>query len=199
MIKKICTKCNIEKDICGFQKDKTKNDGHYSSCKECKLTYRRENKVLVNVSAKRLRDLKKEINPELFHFKNNERSKKYYNHNKKEIYFKKSKKLSYRLNNAVRGRIRNFLKSINTKKNNKTFNIVGCSPEYLKEHLENKFIDGMSWDNYGKWHIDHIIPLSSADSEDGTYKLCHYSNLQPLWARDNLKKGNKKPLTMEGF
>ena len=49
----------------------------------------------------------------------------------------------------------------------------------------------MSWDNYGKWHIDHIIPLSSANSEDDIYKLCHYTNLQPLWAEDNLKKSNK--------
>ena len=50
----------------------------------------------------------------------------------------------------------------------------------------------MSWDNYGKWHIDHIIPLSSANSEDDIYKLCNYTNLQPLWAEDNLKKSNKK-------
>jgi hypothetical protein len=51
----------------------------------------------------------------------------------------------------------------------------------------------MSWDNYGfyGWHIDHVIPLSSAKTEEEVYKLCHYTNLQPLWAEDNLKKGSK--------
>ena len=49
----------------------------------------------------------------------------------------------------------------------------------------------MSWYNQGKWHIDHIIPLSSANTEEGIYKLCHYTNLQPLWAEDNLKKGGE--------
>ena len=49
----------------------------------------------------------------------------------------------------------------------------------------------MSWDNYGEWHIDHIIPLASATTEEGVLKLYHYSNLQPLWAKDNLSKGSK--------
>jgi hypothetical protein len=76
-------------------------------------------------------------------------------------------------------------------KKNKTFEIVGCTPKFLKEHLETKFVDSMNWDNRSEWHIDHIIPLSSAKTEDELYKLCHYTNLQPLWAKDNLKKSNK--------
>jgi hypothetical protein len=98
-----------------------------------------------------------------------------------------------KLSNNVRCRVKNFLKSKNIKKNNKTFDIVGCNPEILKEYLEKQFVDGMSWDNYGKygWHIDHIVPLSSANSEEELFKLCHYTNLQPLWAFDNLSKGNK--------
>jgi hypothetical protein len=71
--------------------------------------------------------------------------------------------------------------------------MIGCTPQFLKEHLEKQFKDGMNWENYGLygWHIDHIIPLSSAEDEDGVYKLCHYTNLQPLWAKENLSKGSK--------
>ena len=86
-----------------------------------------------------------------------------------------------------------FLKSKNITKNNSTFNIVGCPPIFLKEHLEKQFTDGMSWENHGLygWHIDHIIPLASAKTEEEIYKLCHYTNLQPLWSTDNWKKGAK--------
>ena len=60
-------------------------------------------------------------------------------------------------------------------------------------HLESKFTDGMSWDNHTThgWHIDHIIPLSSAKTLEEVEKLCHFSNLQPLWAIDNLLKGGR--------
>jgi hypothetical protein len=91
----------------------------------------------------------------------------------------------------MRSRICNYLKKSNITKKNKTFEIVGCTPQSLKEHLETQFIDGMSWDNRSEWHIDHIIPLSSAKTEEELYGLCHYTNLQPLWAEDNLKKSNK--------
>lgn len=72
---------------------------------------------------------------------------------------------------------------------------LGCTIPELKEHLENQFQEGMSWNNHGKygWHIDHIKPLSSFDLSNKTQFLeaCHYTNLQPLWARDNLSKGSK--------
>jgi len=76
-------------------------------------------------------------------------------------------------------------------KNSKTYDILGCTPQELKEHLEKQFVEGMTWENRGEWHIDHIIPLSSAKNEDEVYRLCHFTNLQPLWALDNLKKSNK--------
>ena len=58
-------------------------------------------------------------------------------------------------------------------------------------HLSNMFLDGMSFDNYGEWHIDHIVPLVTAKTEEEVIKLNHYTNLQPLWAKDNLSKGGK--------
>jgi hypothetical protein len=91
----------------------------------------------------------------------------------------------------MRSRTRIFFKLKNIKKKTDTFKIIGCSPLQLKEYLEQKFTKGMNWENQGKWHIDHIIPLSSAKTEDEVYILCHYTNLQPLWAEDNLKKSNK--------
>ena len=59
------------------------------------------------------------------------------------------------------------------------------------QHLESKFTEEMSFDNYGKWHIDHIIPISSAKTEEDIIRLNHYTNFQPLWAVDNLRKSNK--------
>jgi hypothetical protein len=78
-------------------------------------------------------------------------------------------------------------------RNKQSLEILGCSVEEFRNHIENKFQSGMSWENYGYygWHIDHIIPLSSAKTEKEIYELCHYTNLQPLWAKENLKKSNK--------
>jgi hypothetical protein len=97
----------------------------------------------------------------------------------------------YNLTNAVRCRINEYVKKLDIIKRNKTFDIVGCTPQELKEHLESQFKDGMSWENRNEWHIDHIIPLCSATTEEEMYKLCHYTNLQPLWATENIKKGGK--------
>jgi hypothetical protein len=68
---------------------------------------------------------------------------------------------------------------------------LGCTVEELKLHIETQFVDGMSWDTYGGWHVDHIKPLSAFDlsQRDQIVLACHYSNLQPLWALDNLRKG----------
>lgn len=81
------------------------------------------------------------------------------------------------------------------KKNKKlgSESYLGCSYEELKNHIESCFIDGMSWDNYGSrgWHIDHRVPISSALTLEALIPLLHFSNLQPLWWIDNLKKGSK--------
>jgi hypothetical protein len=119
--------------------------------------------------------------------KNNPKYNVEYNKNRKKV------DEVFNLKTVMRSRIKSFLKLKNITKQNKTFDIVGCTPQYLKEYIESKFIDGMNWSNHGLygWHIDHIIPLSSANTEDEIYKLCHYTNLQPLWSKDNLKKSNK--------
>ena len=93
----------------------------------------------------------------------------------------------------LRNRIGAFLKFNSINKNNKTAKILGCTPEQLRKHIESQFKPGMTWENYNSetWHIDHIIPLASAKNITEIEKLCHFRNLQPLWAKDNLKKGKK--------
>ena len=130
----------------------------------------------------------REINPG-YHKEYRRKNKEYSN-----TYQKKRRRHDplFKLIHNIRSRIYVFLNKKNILKNNSIHNIIGCSSEFLKEHLEKQFTDGMTWDLMGKdIHIDHIIPLSSAKTEEDIYKLCHYTNLQPLWAIDNLKKGAK--------
>jgi hypothetical protein len=96
--------------------------------------------------------------------------------------------MKVRLRNLIRN---SFRRKGYTKFNDKTEEIVGVDYDSFKVYLESKFLEGMSWENRGKWHIDHIIPLSSSTSKEELIKLCHYTNLQPLWAEDNMSKGDK--------
>jgi hypothetical protein len=102
--------------------------------------------------------------------------------------------LNYKLSKRLRGRINMAVKN-KVKKKLKSFELIGCTVDFLIEYLENKFTEGMSWDNYGDfgWHIDHIVPCASFDltDEEQQKKCFHYTNMQPLWAVDNLKKGKK--------
>jgi len=89
---------------------------------------------------------------------------------------------------AWRTLLNNTLKRLGTKKEKSTIELLGFSAFELKEHIEKQFIDGMSWENYGKWHIDHKLPVSSFNKDEKVCVVNSLSNLQPLWALDNLKK-----------
>lgn len=107
--------------------------------------------------------------------------------------------LEVKLANKIRKRIKKAIKT--GYRLGKFEEFVGCSTSELKDYIETKFYinhetgEAMAWDNYGfyGWHLDHIIPLSSFDLTDPKQlkKACHYTNLQPLWAKDNLQKGSK--------
>jgi len=105
----------------------------------------------------------------------------------------------YNLQKKVRARLHVFLKAAKIKKTNKTFTMVGCTPEFLKKHLEKQFYnrkktnEPMTWKNHALkgWHIDHIDPLNLAMTSEDVEELMHYTNLQPLWAEDNYKKSDK--------
>ena len=97
----------------------------------------------------------------------------------------------YKLKQNIRCLIKNTFKKKHYKKNTKTEIILGCSLDDFIEYLKSKFQEGMTLENHGEWHIDHIVPISMAKTEEEVLKLNHYTNLQPLWAKDNLKKGAK--------
>lgn len=91
----------------------------------------------------------------------------------------------------IRGLVTKAFKGKGFSKTSKTCEILGCTFEQFKYYIESQFTDGMSWLVFDKIHIDHVIPLSSVKTIEEIIKLNHYTNLQPLWARDNLKKGAK--------
>lgn len=102
----------------------------------------------------------------------------------------------FRIREGVRHNVAlSFSRALNEKvsKSKNTESILGCTIEEFISYIETKFTEGMSLDNYGHkgWHLDHIIPISSATSEKEIYELCKYSNYQPLWWKDNLIKSNK--------
>lgn len=106
-------------------------------------------------------------------------------------------KQSNRIKLRLASRIRVALKSTNNKKTCNTMDYIGCSISDLKSYISNKFTEGMTWENYGSkgWHIDHILPCASFDLTDPEQqkKCFHFTNLQPLWAKENLSKGSKLP------
>lgn len=101
----------------------------------------------------------------------------------------------YRLGARTRTAVYTCLKERDVAKYRTTFDILGYTLEELMSHLEKQFTEGMSWDNYGEWHVDHKIPMASFNFEtveDREFKLCWcLDNLQPLWGPDNLSKGTK--------
>lgn len=127
-------------------------------------------------------EIKKKM--QIYHSKNRSKIQEMINKRRKED-------VNFRLIGNLRHRVWNTIK--NNYKSKNTLKLVGCSVDFLKSYLEAFFANGMSWNNYGKWHIDHIKPCASFDlSKSSEQRKCfHYTNLQPLWAKDNLTKSDK--------
>jgi hypothetical protein len=121
--------------------------------------------------------------------------KKYQKNNRKKLNKKSIERYHsdsmHKMKVNLRSRIGNAFKLKGWKKDSSTQKMLGCDWETLKIHMESQFKDGMSWDNSGDWHIDHIIPLDCARDEEEMKKLCHYTNLQPMWGPENQSKSNK--------
>jgi hypothetical protein len=101
----------------------------------------------------------------------------------------------YKLISNFRTAIYQVLKESNVEKNGHYFDILKYSPEELISHLENQFKDGMTWDNYGEWHVDHIKAISLYNikeiGDEEFMKCWSLSNLQPMWGEENIRKSNK--------
>ena len=97
----------------------------------------------------------------------------------------------FKLQDSIRSLILASFARRSWSKRTKTYKLLGCTFEELQAHLAKQFKPGMSWENHGAWHIDHIRPLASARSQEEFEALLHYTNLQPLWAAENIKKGSK--------
>jgi len=196
---KVCSKCKQTKSTTEFNKDKHKSDGLNFYCKPCKAE--KDKKWVENNRETYNKGFKKWTDDNKVHYqqyqqqwRDNNRDK--VNEHAKKAQLKQRQDPKVKLHQAVRARINERVKQQGTNKSKPTLEIVGLdSWDKLREHIESQFTDGMNWDNYGNkpgnWSIDHIIPISSAKTEEEIYKLNHYKNLRPMWHIDNIKKGNK--------
>jgi hypothetical protein len=206
---KICKKCNKILDLDNFYKE-----GKYilSKCKKCisigKKEQRKKFPEKIREAEKRSKlknKDKRKIQRREFYLRNRERlveeSRKYLEKipkdelkKRRRRYEKNRRKNFYSiLKNKLRGRIGKAIKY--GYKSVSTLELLGCTIEFFKIYIENKFQKGMSWDNYGfgidKWNLDHIVPCNSFNLllEEEQRKCFHYTNYQPLWQLDNIRKG----------
>ena len=150
------------------------------------------------------RDLNKEKR-KIYEYKyreeNKERIKEYYQKNREKVknkarvYIAKKRSTDpiFKFKCNLRSLIKSsFKRGVNQFiKKSKTESILCCTIEEFILHIEKQFTEGMTLENHGQWHLDHIKPISLATTEEEVIALNHYTNFQPLWAEDNLRKGNK--------
>ena len=218
---KVCIKCKVKKPFDEFHKNKNKKYGLQPQCKSCSKEYKQANKEIIKEYNKEYREANKEYYKEYgkeYHQANKEKleeyKKEYYQANKENIkervkeYHQANKERIkeyskewqrerrktdplFKMKCNLRKRTWEAFKNQGYSKNTKTQEMLGIDWEVCKEHIERQFKKGMNWNNQGEWHIDHIIPLSSASTLERLKELCHYTNLQPMWAEDNLIKSDK--------
>ena len=193
-----CNFCNETKSLTMFYFCSIRKDGYRTKCKECFKKYRDETKGRKAETDRRYR----ENNKDLIREKKKEYCRKNANKirekKRKWIADKRNKNIYFRLSSNVGCLVRGAIKkasSGNATKGGSTFKHLPYTPQQLKEHIENQFENWMTWDNWGEWHIDHIIPqsaLSYDNLEHPNFQKCWaLDNLRPLRAEDNIYKSNK--------
>ena len=165
---KICIGCGIEKDIELFHMRIDSVDGHRNQCSDCFIS---------NAS----------VTKRIYKQKNRKSLRE------KELIYRKERMASdpfYRAKVDARNLIRKAISKGGYSKKSRTEEILGCSFEQFKEHIESQFMENMSWSNRSEWQIDHIIPISFAKDEGELLLINHYTNLRPLWTIDNQLKSD---------
>jgi len=200
---KICSNCKIEKSFDQFNKGQDKFGLQYW-CKNCRKQYRLAHKAEIKQYWKQhyqdhkaekkqygkqhYQDHKAEMKQQMKQYRlAHKAERKQYNKNKYHT------DINYKISCYLRTRILSALK--NNSKSKSTMKLVGCSIDFFRSYYESKFTEGMSWEKVmnGEIHCDHRRPCASFDlSKPSEQRKCfHYTNLQPLWAKDNLEKGKK--------
>lgn len=205
---KTCYKCKGNIPFANFYKSAKSNDGYWASCKDCSKSEQIQiNKSEFDKLATQNKKKCKGCNEikDISNFQNDPRMKlgvkskcgtctqdikRNYVKDKKinDPRYKRECKLRIRLRNLVKNNI-----SGKTYKGNSYNKFIGCTVNQLVKYLESKFTENMSWKNHGEWHIDHIEPCTIFNllDEKEQQRCFHYTNLQPLWGIDNIKKGKK--------
>lgn len=193
-VQSICKKCIYERHKTWIELNSHENKKYKASY------YIKNKKRIVDVKKEQYKQNKDKILSYCreYYTKNSskikQRSKVYREKNKTKIntYFKnrRAADIQFKISQNLRNRFGKLFRC--SKRPGSAVKDLGCSIEQLKQHLESKFQPGMTWDNYGLygWHVDHIVALAKFDLTDQQQflKACHYTNLQPLWAEDNIKK-----------
>lgn len=195
MDKKYCWYCDKNLDSSLFHKSKSRSDGLQGMCKDCHKSYRQKwlcnnrdqykqsCQLWASKNKKQVYNTKKEWR---------KKNKEYFRKHQRE--YKAQKRQDdpmFRITSNLRNRVRKAIKGIN--KSQTTIELLGCSIEDFKQHIEKQFKKGMTWNNYGKWQLDHIRPCCSFDLTDPKQqKECfNYSNTQPLWKKEHREKTTK--------
>ena len=192
---KRCNTCKEIKTISDFNKNKNNKDGYNRKCRDCEKIYRKQYRKDNEEKIKKYQlNYKKENKERLSELYKQwiENNRDHYNnyqntHRKKRL----REDIEFKILNNLRNRVRSALKGV--CKSAKTMELVDCTIEFLMNHLESMFYDDMNWGNYGSyWHVDHIIPCIFFDLKaPEQQKICfHWTNLQPLTAKDNLEKND---------
>ncbi len=190
--KKRCANCTKEVPGSDFAANQTSADGLAYWCKSCyrqkSVAYKRERRSDAVVC----KACCKTVGMDQLSAENTAKCKACVSQRKRTRWQQDS---DYKLREACRNRIASAIKRRKGSKQDASIDLLGCNWSDLKRHLEMGFVEGMTWENHGLrgWHIDHIRPCASFDLSDlSQQKECfHFTNLQPLWARDNLAKGQK--------